>query len=191
MRILVFPKKAIQATSNPYCKLLYDNMRECGVDVEEFSVSRVLWGKYEVFHLHWPEYYLNQRWPKAILGIPLVLLSVAWARLRGIRVIWTAHNLRSHGHLYPWVERWFWAILTRMLHGWISLSKFCREEGHLRFPALRSIPCVVVPHGHYRDVYPSTTSRAEGRRPGLAYRPNLASFCFWAAFYHIRTSLIS
>ena len=73
MRILVFPKKAIQATSNPYCKLLYDNMRECGVDVEEFSVSRVLWGKYEMFHLHWPEYYLNQRWPKAILGIPFCL----------------------------------------------------------------------------------------------------------------------
>jgi beta-1,4-mannosyltransferase len=164
MRILVFPKSATQVGGNPYCKLLYDNMREFGVEVEEFSVLRALWGNYEIFHLHWPDYYLNQAWPKAMLGIPLILCSVAWVRIRGTRVIWTAHNLRSHKHLYPSVERWFWAAFTNMLDGWISLSKFCREEGRRRFLALRSLPCVVVPHGHYRDAYPSIASRTDARR---------------------------
>jgi glycosyltransferase involved in cell wall biosynthesis len=97
--------------------------------------------------------------------------------MRGTRVIWTAHNLRSHGHLYPSVERWFWAAFTSMLDGWISLSKFCREEGRRRFPALRSLPCVVVPHGHYRDAYPSTASRTDARRKlGIATEARVILF---------------
>lgn len=164
MQILVFPKNSLRADPNPYCKLLYDNMRGFGVQVDEFSMVRALWGKYEILHLHWPDYYLNQPWLKAVLGIPLVLWWVIWARIRGACVIWTAHNLRSHKHRYPRVERWFWAAFTRMLDGWISLSKSSREEALRRFPALANAPCVIVPHGHYCDAYPATASKEDARK---------------------------
>jgi beta-1,4-mannosyltransferase len=164
MKILVFPKNSLRPTPNPYCKLLYENMSEFGVQVEEFSMFRALWGRYKILHLHWPDYYLNQSWLKAGLGIPLVLWCVIWARIRRTCVIWTAHNFRSHKHQYPRIERWFWAAFTRMLDGWISLSKSSREEALQRFPALANVPCAVVPHGHYRDAYPATSSKKGARR---------------------------
>jgi len=53
-RILAWP--AFKAKLSPYNRLLYRNMRHLGATVEEFSVWRVLSRRYDIVHLHWPEY---------------------------------------------------------------------------------------------------------------------------------------
>ena len=121
-------------------------------------------GRYDIFHLHWPEYYLNApRW-KAIIGIPGVLFFVTWLRLRGARVVWTIHNLHSHTRRYPRVERWFWRILTPLLDGYIGLSDSTVRQACELYPALQSIPGSVIPHGHYQGIYQSEISRAGARQ---------------------------
>jgi glycosyltransferase involved in cell wall biosynthesis len=86
------------------------------------------------------------------------------AGLRGIRCVWTIHNLQSHERYHPRIERWFWAAFTRRLDGYIALSTLGRDLARERFPALRRIPGFVVRHGHYRGAYPATVSREDARR---------------------------
>jgi beta-1,4-mannosyltransferase len=163
MRALIFPDNGPKI-SNPYCDLLYGNMEQLGASTQGFTPLRALFGKYEILHLHWPEYYLAQSPGKAVVGAAGLLLTIMWMRLRGTRVIWTAHNLHSHKLLYPKTERWFWKRLTPMLDGFIALTEFSVAQVRTEFPMLRSTPAFVIPHGDYRGSYPKTVSGAEARR---------------------------
>ena len=79
---LFFPGTSA-CSDNPYGELLYRDMPSFGVEVHVFSLWQALWGRYDVFHLHWPEYYLNRSLLKALFGSLLVLLSTAWLRGAG------------------------------------------------------------------------------------------------------------
>jgi glycosyltransferase involved in cell wall biosynthesis len=163
MRALIFPSDGPKM-DNPYCDLLYRNMEKLGVVLVAFTPMRAIWGTYNVFHLHWPEYYLSQRPPKAFVGALGLLLIVLWLRLRGTRIVWTVHNLHSHTRLYPRAERWFWRILTSMLDGCIGLSETSMAQARAQFSALRSTSCSVIQHGDYRSSYPATISKPDARR---------------------------
>jgi beta-1,4-mannosyltransferase len=163
MRALIFPDNGPKI-SNPYCDLLYRNMEQFGASTQGFTPSRAIFGKYEIFHLHWPEYYLAQSATKAFVGTAGLLFSILWMRLRGTRIIWTAHNLHSHKLLYPSAERWFWKRLMPTLDGFIALTEFSVSQARAEFPMLRSTPAFVIPHGDYRASYPKTVSGAEARR---------------------------
>jgi beta-1,4-mannosyltransferase len=163
MRVLIFPNDK-SAIGNPYCDLLYGSMRNLGVVTEPFTLSRALFGNFDIFHLHWPEYYLSMPPWKAVIGSWGLLFCVAWLRFRGTRVVWTAHNLHSHNLRYPRVERWFWRVLTPMFHGFVALSAISARQARIEFPALRSTNAAVIPHGDYRGTYPATITRSEARR---------------------------
>jgi beta-1,4-mannosyltransferase len=176
MRALIFPDNGPKI-SNPYCDLLYRNMEQFGASTAGFTPWRAIFEKYEIFHLHWPEYYLAQSAAKAFIGTVGLLISIMWMRLRGTRVIWTAHNLHSHKLLYPRAERWFWNRLMPMLDGFIALTQFSVAQVRAEFPMLRSIPAFVVPHGDYRGSYPKTVSGAAARRKlGISADKSVALF---------------
>jgi beta-1,4-mannosyltransferase len=176
MRVLIFPNDK-SAIGNPYCDLLYGNMRDLGVVTEPFTLSRALFGKSDIFHLHWPEYYLSTPPWKALIGTLGLLFCVAWSRLRGTHVVWTAHNLHSHNLRYPRVERWFWRILTPMFDGFVALSEVSARQVRIEFPALRSTNAAVIPHGDYRGTYPATITKLEARkRLGLSETEKVVLF---------------
>jgi beta-1,4-mannosyltransferase len=162
MRALVFPSDGPKI-DNPYCDLLYRNMERLGVVPVAFAPMRAIFGNYDVFHLHWPEYYLAHRPVKALVGTLGLLLIVLWLRLRGTRIVWTAHNLHSHKLIYPRAERWFWRAFTVMLDGYIALSEASVHQACAEFPRLRSVPFFVIPHGDYRSSYPATISKPDAR----------------------------
>ena len=162
MRVLIFPNDK-STIGNPYCDLLYGNMRKYGVVTQPFSISRALLGSWDIFHLHWPEYYLATPPLKATIGTVGLLLSIVWLRIRGTRIVWTAHNLHSHNLRYPKIERRFWSILIPMLHGYIALSDVSAVQARTAFPALRSKKATVIPHGDYRGTYPATVTKADSR----------------------------
>lgn len=163
MRALIFPSDGPKI-DNPYCDLLYRHVEKLGVSPVAFTPVRAVFGAYEIFHLHWPEYYLSQAPLKALVGTVGLLGLVLWLRLRGTRIVWTIHNLHSHTRLYPTAEVWFWRILTSMLDGCIGLSEASITQATAQFPSLRSIPCSVIPHGDYRSSYPATIDKPDARR---------------------------
>ena len=150
-------------TGNPYCSLLYRNLEDLSVQVDEFSYGRALSSKYDVLHLHWPERHLTSGIVKALAGIHIVFACILWARLRRAKVIWTAHNLVSHGRRHPWLERYYWFIFTRLIDGFISLSKDGCHHARRLFRGLRNRQGFIVPHGHYRGAIPAEMSTEKAR----------------------------
>ncbi len=163
LRVIAWPA-FMNRQLNPYNALLYDELAALGVRVDDFTPQRLLFGRYDVWHIHWPESILNlpRLWQALPLAIVLrFLLRVA--RARGIKIIWTAHNLRSHEGLYPRVEAQLWQALLGHVDGFIALTEVGKRLALRRFPILRGRPGFVIPHGPYRSSYPDTLSRAEAR----------------------------
>ena len=161
---------------NPYNALLYEALQRRGVEVRESSSRAPAAG--EIVHVHWPESHLNhRRFVRALPRSVRLLADLAAARRRGARLVWTVHNLGSHEGLYPRTEELFWRAVIPMVDGWIALNEASHTLALGRWPALESRPSAVVPHGHYRGVYPTGIDRADARaRLGLAADDRVVAF---------------
>jgi beta-1,4-mannosyltransferase len=150
---------------NPYNSLLYDAVRARGVRVDEFSPRRLLSGRYDVWHVHWPERFFNDPSYLSALGrSTALLLLMKAARLVGTRIVWTVHNLRSHERRFPELEERFWSSFAAMVDASISLSDTARDAAMVQFAPLTDKPSIVVSHGHFRGWYPDTLSKFEARK---------------------------
>jgi beta-1,4-mannosyltransferase len=162
MRILAWPG---YTKLNPYTTLLYAELGRLGEQVDDYSLWRATCHRYDVYHLHWPEYYVAHPNPlKAYLGCVGSLLVVAWCRIRGTKIVWTIHNLESHNQARPRTEKWFWGLFTRQVDGYVVLTEHSRKAVRERFPALAELPAFVIPHGLYRSAYTNNTTQAQARR---------------------------
>jgi beta-1,4-mannosyltransferase len=177
VRVLAWPAFK-NRPSNPYNWMLYREVSSLGVQVEEFLPLRLLRGRYDIWHLHWPESLLNERHLlPALVKIVSLLGLVDVARAKGIKVVWSVHNLRAHEGFHPRMERWFWRAFIRRLDGYIALSEAGNVSALKRFPTLRKVPGFVIPHGHYRGEYPDRVTREEARsRLGLSPTDQVLAF---------------
>ncbi len=134
------------ATTNPYIVQLDRALRnEPGLAVQNFSFARALLGRYDVFHVHWPETLFNarSRFRRTLkqLAMALLLLRLDLTRTA---VVFTAHNLGNHEKLDPLGAR-----LVEALRG--------RAVLHIRLNGADAAgvpePSEVILHGHYRDWY--------------------------------------
>lgn len=166
MRVVASPAFKGRAV-NPYTWSLYDRLGGLGVEVSEFSRWRILAGAAaDIWHLHWPEGVLVPPNPlKAFVKLQTLLFLLRWARLQGMRIVWTVHNLGPHPHerRHRWLEAWFWRAFIPKVDAYISLSETGRELAMRKFPALAGVPGFVIPHGHYRGLYPDAVTRAQAR----------------------------
>jgi len=129
--------------TNPYLTQLYAALPP-DVDVRYFSMGAALLSRYDVLHLHWPEYLLRHRsragtWAKQLA----VMLLIARLRLAGTPVVRTLHNLQPH-ETRGRSERWLLAQLDALTRRWIRIN----EATPVRPPFTDTIL-----HGHYRDWY--------------------------------------
>jgi glycosyltransferase involved in cell wall biosynthesis len=149
----------------PYNAALYRHLRALGVEVEEYSARRLLRGGWSILHLHWPDRRVRDPAAAAALARSAALLaSLDAARLRGTRVVWTAHNLQAHdGRFHLWLEPRYWRAFARRVDGVIALSPAGLDAVRERHPVLRDRPGFVVPIGHYRAAYPRDASREQAR----------------------------
>jgi beta-1,4-mannosyltransferase len=160
MRVLAYPAFSV-SESNPYTRLLYKEMK---AEVADFSYRRAFTRRYDILHVHWPEWELNfYRNPVEVASrLRLKLFAIDYLRARGTKIVWTVHNLKAHDSLHPSIERRFWRSFVKRLDGFIALTNAGRESAREKFPALRGLPSFVIPHGHYRDQY-SSNSRKDAR----------------------------
>jgi glycosyltransferase involved in cell wall biosynthesis len=141
-----------------------------GLSVNDVELDR-LRPEIDAIHFHWPEYAwrldsarLFGQW-RGVIGFARFLRH---ARTLGLRVIWTAHNLRAHES--TWTDMVGLTALARasdmvIVHGALA-ARQVRTPGRI----------VTMPHGNYDGVYPVPLSRDEtltalGLKPGL---PTLA-----------------
>lgn len=131
-------------TTNPYLIMLADRLEQTGqVRVLTFGYRTALFGRYDVFQVHWPEILLHGSSPVKKLGRQLLaLLFMIRLAITRTPVVRTVHNLdRPEG-------------LSRLDHRLLDLmdrltTLRLRLNRHTPMPA--GAPSMIIPHGHYRD----------------------------------------
>ncbi len=108
-----------------------------------FSWKTALFGRYEVFHVHWPEFLVRDKSPRRDkrkqLLFRLLLMRLTLFRTRVVR---TVHNLQPHGGITPVQERLL-ARLDGITSTWVHLNG-CT-------PSVPGSEVVVIPHGDYQE----------------------------------------
>ncbi|WP_456503593.1 glycosyl transferase [Arthrobacter sp. UYCu723] len=132
--------------SNPYTELLSRSLRDLpDVTVVNFSWRRALTGRYDVFHVHWPEILVDGHSPvkKAVRQL-LSLVLLAKLAANGIPIVRTMHNVGLPQGISR-REKFLLQVFERR-------TALC-----IRLNALTHVPprlhAVTVPHGDYRSWY--------------------------------------
>lgn len=132
--------RPLTRNDNPYVKQLIRAI-EPHAHVEFFSWKKALFGRYDVFHVHWPEFLLREQGRNSVLQYVLFLAFMLRLKLSEIPVARTLHNLEPHEGASG-VERFLLRMLDHRTTVWIRIN----ETTPSRPPRT-----VTVPHGHYRD----------------------------------------
>ncbi len=143
---------------------LYAAVERAGADVETLTIRRLVGERFDIVHLHWPEWQLRATPYVAMVGRSVLFLAaLAVARLRGARLIWTVHNVTPHESTPRCVTGYFFTVLSSMVDGVISPS--AAGVGSLRraFPRLAGRPTAVIPIGHLCGEYPERATREQAR----------------------------
>lgn len=130
-------------TTNPYLVLLAESLRAVpGVTVKTFTWRTALFGRYDVFHAHWPEILVTGHSPMKTLAKQLLTAALV-ARLWATRtpLVRTVHNVGEPEGLSR-VQRMLLDRLERRTTLRIRLNPTTD---------IPSGPFVTIPHGHYRD----------------------------------------
>ncbi|MEE7547187.1 GDP-mannose--glycolipid 4-beta-D-mannosyltransferase [Xanthomonas sp. Kuri4-1] len=142
---VLFSTEEPSATTNPYLTQLYASLPPT-VQPRFFSMRDALLTRYDVLHLHWPEYLLRHRSAAGTLAkqccAALLLLRL---QLRGTPVVRTLHNLAPHEDR-GWRERALLGWIDRLTRRWIRIN----ATTPVRPPFTDTIL-----HGHYRDWFAS------------------------------------
>jgi glycosyltransferase involved in cell wall biosynthesis len=163
LRVLAYPAFASRG-NNPYTSSLYEALGRLGARIEEYATLPALTRPYSILHVHWPEVPLNRSRVASVFESRLFLRSIDVARARGAKLVWTVHNLRSHEQRFPEREAAFFREFVGRVDGFIALTHTGEAAVRSRFPDLAERPGFVVPHHHYRGLYPDGIDRPSARR---------------------------
>lgn len=139
--------------SNPWLGSWLEASRAAGVNVQDLSLSAVLQRGDTApggAHLQWPERMLNPD-SSLVAGrlVARLLVLCALLRLRGKRVLITAHNVTSHDRRHPVLERALWFALDRLVTDVHALAAAGRDEVVAAHPVLARCRWHVIPLGDY------------------------------------------
>lgn len=182
VRVLAWPGPE-SADPNQYTPLLYGSTAGDGVTVSEFGWTSLLRpaARWDIWHMHWPETVFSGRSSAgAILRAGVLRALIRLAKRRGIRIVWTVHNLGAHDRRHPRLEAGFAEWLAARVDGFISLSGEADRLARERLPPLRDRPSAIIPLGHYMDAYPNTVSREDARR-ALGLEPHERVILFFGS----------
>ncbi len=127
-------------SDNPYVKQVVAAVAP-HAEVAFFSWRTALFGRYDVFHVHWPEFLLRAPERSRALQYALFLALLARTALARRPVVRTLHNLAPHEGASAF-ERLLLRLLDRRTRLWIRLNAVT---------ATRAPQTVTILHGHYRD----------------------------------------
>jgi len=154
MKVLMFPYSDL----NPYQRLLAGGLNSNGIDVSfdknSFSLGKILNPRFDLLHLHWL--------PTDPIRRIYLLKRILLLKTKGVPVVWTVHNLYSHGGGGA-VELRYRRIVARIVSKIIchcTLAKDLIVEDYKVSPN----KVRVVPHGNYASIYPSLMDKETARK---------------------------
>lgn len=165
---------------NQYVALLVRQLEEREVFVRTLSVWDVLFKKIQVIHVHWPEHFLRRL--NKLVHVKLLvgfLIALQLAKVRRIPIVWTVHNVWPHDvRVSQKILKWFFKKWVSSVDACIYMSASSRVDAESAHPGLGEKPCVVIPHGHYKDLIPDGLTKASARKDlGITVDSVVLSHC--------------
>ncbi len=207
MHVLFLPD---YSAANAYQRALAAGLRDLGVEVHadptrSHRVAPVLEAlrgssRPDVIHVHWTEPYIARGPRVSSLKARRTLLELRLARLAGMRIVWTAHDLFRHDRAEDPAERAFMRSLFDLAD---AVIVHCGSAADALLATLGGEPTArggepaardkvhVIPHGHYRGAYPDDISREAARaRLDLPAAARVVAFTGWVRAYKGVTELV-
>jgi len=175
IRISAFPAGVTQE-GNPYFTLSHAALARYDVSVSDNLEIDVQWLKarapgLDAVHFHWPEQFWRlgrfrgtNRVRRTVTALDRLLQLNQFlraARRRGIRCIWTVHNLEPHEGAYRW-DRYGYRLLGR--HCDLVICHSHSAVGVVRRAYRPRGRVIVMPMGNPAPAYPRARSRREVTR---------------------------
>lgn len=140
---------------NPYNALLYRELQQLGVEVEEYRHSKALRTPADLVHFHWPDGDINRTsLGKSLQRMLLMIAMVCLFKLRGTKILWTVHNTAPHDARRPQLSNTFMQWFARRCDGFIFMSEANRAAFYQHYNPSPHSHYAIIPHGHYRSCYP-------------------------------------
>ncbi len=169
---------------NPYVRLLATGVERAAPDIRTSHYFTLPWRRLllkrrcQVLHLHWVELQYSYGYPtvgQAKRSLRNLLTKLQYLQRRGIRLVYTVHNLSQHEGLHPHLNeqanQWLFAHAdTIHVHDQASAEAVAQIYN-------RQENVFVIPHGNYIGVYPNEIARDEARkRLGIPPEPFIYLF---------------
>jgi glycosyltransferase involved in cell wall biosynthesis len=175
VRVLFLPSWA----ENPYPTLLARHLEARGLEVSQAGWTRVrhpfriLRDGVDVVHLHSASRFFRCGGAlRAAARAAWALASLLVLRLRGVKVVWTAHDLQDHDLRHPRIDAAFGWCLARLAHAVITHGETARRLLRNRFRLSRERRLAVIPHGPF-DHYADPALDRAAARARLGWRDDL------------------
>lgn len=157
---------------NPYQKLLTDNLKELGVQIEEgdcntyFLPGLLKNGKPDIVHLQQIHPFFLRGRNKLVCVINLIafLSELLILKLMGVKLIWTTHDLKNHGNRMLKIDRFGTTVAAKMIHAIVVHCHAAKDEIVKAYNLKDKDKIHVVPHGHYIDFYENKIDRTTARQ---------------------------
>lgn len=157
---------------NPYQRLLAEHLRDESVNVSSLPVGARFgkqagpWQNAKVVHFHWfDKYILGSGSFKTSLKCRAMRGHITKLKKRGVRFVWTAHNLKNHQRRFIEHEHKFMTWFLERCDAVIAHAESAKTEVAKHYPDVRGLTerTHVIPHGNYIDVYSNEIDRERAR----------------------------
>lgn len=155
---------------NPYVKLLAGGVEDADPAIHTSLTYTLPWRRllpkhrFDILHLHWVELqysYGNAPIGQAKRSLQHLFLKLRYFQRRGIRLVYTVHNLSQHEGLHPHLNeqanKWLFDTAAAIhVHDQTSAETVAHIYN-------RRENVFIIPHGNYIGVYPNHVSRNKAR----------------------------
>ncbi|MDJ0553990.1 MAG: glycosyltransferase [Microcoleaceae cyanobacterium MO_207.B10] len=175
LRVLMVPSDGnLEKALNPYQILLTQALVAQGVHVDNwpyclgklpiYKAAVMRKKSFDIVHIHWIYFYLvGDNKYLYFLSCLRFIFDVWITRLTGLKVVWTVHNSISHNSKFPGLELWVRRQFVKLVDRIICLNKTTVETIAKEYK-FNPAKAIVIPHGHYRDVYQKLVDLVEARK---------------------------
>ena len=160
-----------QFARNPYQRQLADDLGflDCeltGTDFDNDFMFSVISNKPDIFHIHWLSFFfIKSNKIKSFLALVWFFLKLIILKLRGIKIVWTVHNLKDHENPYPRLDQMCNWVVAQLADGILTHCNVAKNAVVDNLGLEKSKNKVfVIPHGHYLNSYENTIDRLAARK---------------------------
>ncbi len=168
-QIFVLLDTVPQYSENPFGSLFWKNVPDHRIHLLEMkglSEARRSGGNnIQIVDFHWVEF----KWCRygllhAARQVAVFLFEILLLKRRGVRICWTAHNIKPHESKVPALDFLAFFLLAHLSDAIIVFSSQGRKDLKKRFFLKDDNKIHMLPHAAYNDYYPQKPSKEEARR---------------------------